>query len=163
MLFSCPGITALKHNASTSMLNCGDGVLWQTVVLYMCLLGQRDHTDVARFQSFMRSVLPMVFLVTVIPTFFRPLRLRLRSFHVVSAHEVQMEGNWWYLIFLSFLAKQHQGMAPSHQASRWWSCAGWQSCPWRPFASSSVFSVVVERLEWWHWFCGQGICVIYWF
>lgn len=99
------------------------------------------------------SVLPMLFLVMVVPTAFRSL---INSSHVVLGlylshdhhHSMRQELAW---SSTQRVTNGHFIFLPSsHQASCWCfccpfqPCAGLQSFPWCPL----IALVVVERLEW---------------
>ncbi len=107
------------------------------------------------FSPSRRSVLPIVFLVTMVPAALKSLtrssRLVLGWFLTVLMiietpqgeilHGAPDQG--WLTVILCFFCLRIlvQLLSPSHQAANWWSCSpfqpcvGLQSCPWHPWTA----------------------------
>ncbi len=107
------------------------------------------------FSPSRHSVLPIAFLVTMVPAALRSLT---RSSRVVLGwfltvlmiietprgeilHRAPVRGRLTVILCFFHLRKSHQLLSPSHQAAWRWSCSpfqpcvGPQSCPWHPWTA----------------------------
>lgn len=121
--------------SASEHLNVGD-IRWACACAY---LNREAWWAMQDFNWLQRSVLPLVLLVTVVPTAFISLKSsscvvlgRYTTFLMIILtpfSKILHGAPEWGSFYISYISKySHQQSSPSNQTSCWWSCCSLQTC-----------------------------------